>query len=244
MLIVPEDPDCETIRVPVLKVYDGDGFLTRIQNPLRGTSLEVTIRLGFIDAPEMEQPGGEQAKDFLQSLIGGKWVELAILMKMDTGGIVDRHNRVVAVPYLKADTHSSISRHSSIVGNLLQRFSSPSFRNIELEMVLNGWAWVLDRYEPDQRYFEALEDAQRNRRGIWAFEDNLHPWEFKKRKYRARRDAAKPSRQANLFSGQGDRASCPVSGCDGLLIERSGKYGAFLGCSNFPKCRHSQDLQR
>ena len=26
MLIVPEDPDCETIRVPVLKVYDGDGF--------------------------------------------------------------------------------------------------------------------------------------------------------------------------------------------------------------------------
>ena len=98
MLIVPEDPDCETIRVPVLKVYDGDGFLTRIQNPLRGTSLEVTIRLGFIDAPEMEQPGGEQARDFLQSLIGGKWVDLVILMKMDTGGIVDRHNRVVAVP--------------------------------------------------------------------------------------------------------------------------------------------------
>ncbi len=243
MLIVPEDPDCETIRAPVLKVYDGDGFLTRIQNPLRGTSLEVTIRLGFIDAPEMEQPGGEQARDFLQSLIGGKWVDLVILMKMDTGGIVDRHNRVVAVPYLKAETHDSTSEAGSIVSRMLQRFSSPSFRNIELEMVLNGWAWVLDRYEPDQRYFEALEDAQRNRRGIWAFDDNLHPWEFKKQKYRARRDATKPSRQVDLFAVRGDRIACPVRGCGGELIAKSGKFGKFLGCSNFPKCRHSRDLQ-
>ena len=68
MLIAPEDPGSETIRVPVLKVFDGDGFLTRIDNPRRGASLEVTIRLGFIDAPEMEQPGGIEARDFLQSL--------------------------------------------------------------------------------------------------------------------------------------------------------------------------------
>ena len=94
MLIAPEDPGSETIRVPVLKVFDGDGFLTRIDNPRRGASLEVTIRLGFIDAPEMEQPGGIEARDFLQSLIGGRHVDLAILMKMDTGGIVDRHKPV------------------------------------------------------------------------------------------------------------------------------------------------------
>lgn len=244
MLIVPEDPGCETIRVPVLKVYDGDGFLTRIENPQRGASVEATIRLGFIDAPEMEQPGGEQARDFLQSLIGGRWVDLVILMKMDTGGIVDRHNRIVAVPYLKADTHSPVGRPGSVVKSLIQRFSSPSFRNIELEMVLNGWAWVLDRYEPGQRYFEALEDAQQNRRGVWAFDDNLHPWEFKKQKYRARRDAAKPSRQVDLFAGQGDRIACPASGCGGQLIAKSGRYGEFLGCSNFPRCRHSQGLQR
>lgn len=184
MLIVPEDPSPDTIRVPVLKVFDGDGFLTRIESPRRSASLEVTIRLGFIDAPEMEQPGGEDARNFLQSLIGGRWVDLAILMKMDTGGIVDRHNRIVAVPYLKIDHQGPSSASGSIAGRLFRRMSSPAFRNIELEMVLNGWAWVLDRYEPDQRYFEALEDAQRSRRGIWAFEDNLHPWEFKKRKTR------------------------------------------------------------
>ncbi|BDW81078.1 hypothetical protein MACH24_05160 [Erythrobacter sp. Dej080120_24] len=84
MLIAPEDPGSETIRVPVLKVFDGDGFLTRIDNPRRGASLEVTIRLGFIDAPEMEQPGGIEARDFLQSLIGGRHVDLGRVDKRDS----------------------------------------------------------------------------------------------------------------------------------------------------------------
>lgn len=28
---------------------------------------------------------------------------------------------------------------------------------------------------------------------------------------------------------------CPK--CGGILIERNGKYGTFIGCSNFPRCR-------
>lgn len=28
---------------------------------------------------------------------------------------------------------------------------------------------------------------------------------------------------------------CPR--CGGQLVERNGKYGKFIGCSNFPKCR-------
>lgn len=31
---------------------------------------------------------------------------------------------------------------------------------------------------------------------------------------------------------------CPK--CSGTLIERCGKYGAFIGCSNYPKCRFSK----
>ena len=244
MLIAPEDPGPDTIQVPVLKVFDGDGFLTRIDNPQRKTSLEVTIRLGFIDAPEMEQPGGQEAREFLQSLIGGKWVDLVILIKMDTGGVVDRHGRIVAVPYLRADDSENVTRSSSIVGRNLRHLTSPAFRNIELEMVLNGWAWVLDRYEPDDSYFDALADAQRNRRGIWAFENNLHPWEFKKRRYKARRPAPKLLPQPNLFTGPTERVSCPTNDCGGQLLERSGRYGKFVGCSNFPRCRYSRNNDR
>ncbi len=28
---------------------------------------------------------------------------------------------------------------------------------------------------------------------------------------------------------------CPK--CGGVLVKRNGKYGEFIGCSNFPKCR-------
>ncbi len=31
---------------------------------------------------------------------------------------------------------------------------------------------------------------------------------------------------------------CPK--CGGELITREGKYGSFIGCSNFPKCRYTQ----
>lgn len=226
MLFVPEEPQTETLRVPVLKVFDGDGFLTRIPIPQRGLEFETTVRFGFVDAPEMEQPGGREARDFLADLISGQWLELVILMKMDTGGIVDRHGRIVAVPYLRQK-----SPHPK---------GSYICRNIELEMVLNGWAWVLDRYEPDVRYFDALEDARRHRRGIWALNENIHPWEFKKQNYRKKRKpSSSPPRQPELFSEKEPICRCPNEGCEGQLVQRSGRFGTFYGCSEFPNCRYS-----
>ena len=34
---------------------------------------------------------------------------------------------------------------------------------------------------------------------------------------------------------------CPC--CGGKLVERNGKYGKFIGCSNYPKCRYTEKLQ-
>jgi endonuclease YncB( thermonuclease family) len=165
-------PSGDAIEVPVLKVFDGDGFLTKIAD------IEIAVRFGFIDAPELEQPGGCDAREFLTALIGGRNVWIDILLKMDTGKSFDRHGRLVAV------------------GHLADRYRvSDRARNIEIEMLLNGWAWVLERYEPDPIYFEALEVAQRNKRGIWAFDDNVHPSTFKRQKYSVRprrRGAPKP----------------------------------------------------
>ena len=42
-------------------------------------------------------------------------------------------------------------------------------RNIVLEMIVDGWAWVLEQYSFDRQteYFEARDDAKRHRRGQW-----------------------------------------------------------------------------
>lgn len=36
---------------------------------------------------------------------------------------------------------------------------------------------------------------------------------------------------------------CPRQGCDGRLTERKGRFGRFLGCSRYPRCRHTQNLE-
>lgn len=238
MHFVPDEPDGEMLRVPVLRVFDGDGFLTKIWVADRNRELELAVRFAFIDAPEMDQPGGPEAREFLNSLIAGKWLDLEIRVKMDTGRIVDRHGRIVAVPYLRQGCFKDETKSPSTFRRLMQAAKSafqPS-RNIELEMVLNGWAWVLDRYGPDVRYFEALEDARRHRRGIWAWTDNVHPWEFKTQRHENKKiPKAKPqSPPAPLATWR-----CPSKGCVGYLVQRSGRYGDFYGCSEFPKCRYS-----
>lgn len=236
VIIVPDHPGTDTVKVPVLKVSDGDGFLTRIRafeitgNPRDHEELSVKARFGFIDAPEFGQPGGREAKDFLTALIGGQWVELVILTKMDTGQSVDRHGRIVCVPFLTLDYSAGEFTTSAKQLHTAKTFGAPLLvtRNIELEMVINGWAWVLERYGPDERYLEALDEAKRHKRGIWAFENNIHPWEFKKQKYReTQRDKPSPKRP------------CPIERCHGYLVKRNGKFGEFLGCSNFPHCKYT-----
>ena len=92
-LTAPERPCAETVRLPVLKVFDGNGFLTKI-NAHRG-EVEATIRFGFAK-PEIGQRGGDLAREFLKSLISDKWVDIVVLTKMDTGQIFDRYGRMLA----------------------------------------------------------------------------------------------------------------------------------------------------
>lgn len=207
----PEEASPWVIEVPVLEVFDGDGFRSKIAlcqltgNPKHYAEKEAIIRCAFIDAPELEQRGGCEARQFLTALISGRKVGLDIRMKMDTGSSFDKYGRIVAVPYL-------------------------GDRNIEIEMVLNGWAWVIEKYGPDEIYFGALEAARRNKRGIWAYEDNVPPWTFKRQKYIDRHASTKTVEK------------CLAEGCVGSLVRRNGKFGAFYGCSNYPNCRYSRSI--
>ena len=62
----------------------------------------------------------------------------------------------------------------------------PVTRNIELEMVVNGWAWVIERYafEQEAEYFAAQACARRDRRGLWSEDNPEAPWNFKLRQKR------------------------------------------------------------
>jgi len=36
---------------------------------------------------------------------------------------------------------------------------------------------------------------------------------------------------------------CPKPTCPGILLEKKGKFGRFLGCSKWPACQHTEQIK-
>ena len=196
MIIVP-DSSCaaaisETLRAEVQKVFDGDGFLARVWNPHRRKWVErVPFRLAFIDAPEAAQPFGLESRDFLERLVADKSLKLAPVLKGSTKlSPLDSYHRLLCVPYLTE--LMQVGRVDYFIngccGSGVVRQPRSVTRNIELEMVVNGWAWVLRQYSFDceAEYLQAETDARRHRRGLWSVDNPEPPWSFKRRNQRVR----------------------------------------------------------
>lgn len=197
MIIVPDDPGPASLeevwKAKVVKVFDGDGFLANVWHPLREVWVQrVPFRFAFIDASEIEQPFGRESQAFLHSLIFGKILRLDPIGKESTGGVpIDPYKRMLCMGFLteqmeigRIEYYLNGSCSNGTVKTV--RFAT---RNIELEMIVNGLAWVVERWSFDREddYFAAQEDAQRNRRGLWAMDDPEPPWDFKRRQKRRNR---------------------------------------------------------
>lgn len=194
MIIVPGDPNPETLdealKAAVVKVFDGDGFLANVWNPVREVWVErVPFRFAFIDAPEMEQPFGHESKNFLHSLIARKSLRLVPIGKESTDYTpIDSYKRMLCMAFL-TDQMEIGEVEYYLNGNCSAgsvRKARQVTRNIELEMIVNGWAWVTEQYTFDREaeYFEAQNNAKHNRRGLWAMDNPEPPWNFKRRQKR------------------------------------------------------------
>lgn len=207
MIIVPDELEAEdimaSIQANVLRVFDGDGFMASVWHPIRGEWLaRIPFRFAFIDAPEMEQPFGVESKEFLAGLIAGKKLRLSLIGKESTGGLpIDPYKRMLCMGFLTEQMQ--IGELSYFLAGKCQtgmvKKARPTVRNVELEMIINGWAWVVEQYafEREKEYFAAQDDARRNRRGLWAMDDPEPPWNFKQKQKRRKRAE---QRQPNLFS--------------------------------------------
>ena len=118
------------------------------------------IRLAGIDAPELHQAFGSRSKQNLSGLV---------------------YNRQVLVEWEKHD------RYGRTVGMVLV-----DGRDANLEQVRAGMAWWYRQYakeqRPDdrQRYEAAESEARQAKRGLWADQAPVPPWEFRRRGRNAR----------------------------------------------------------
>lgn len=128
-----------------------------------GDSLEVTlpsgerreVRLAGIDAPELDQPSGEESRRFLDSLI----LRSAAIYVRD----VDDYGRLVAEVY-------SGRGHN---------------RSLNLRMIRAGFALHYQRFGSLDGAATAEEEARLKMRGMWASGAHpVPPWEYRARKNR------------------------------------------------------------
>lgn len=54
-------------------------------------------------------------------------------------------------------------------------------RHINLEMVQDGMAWHYKQYSKSKELAEAEDNAQKAKKGLWADNEPLPPWEFRKK---------------------------------------------------------------
>lgn len=114
------------------------------------TSDDTRIRLWGIDTPEIDQRYGSHATAALTEML---YEQQLYLETKD----VDRFGRTVGVIYTAGGDE------------------------VNLEMVCNGHAWWYERYaEKAIEYKQCQEDAHRNKRGLWAEEDPLAPWDWRR----------------------------------------------------------------
>tara|TARA_B100001094_G_scaffold95673_1_gene91684 strand:- start:8042 stop:8533 length:492 start_codon:yes stop_codon:yes gene_type:complete len=111
----------------------------------------IKIRLAEIDAPEMKQNFGIQSKKCLKKIIGNSNSRIIFKLKEK-----DRYQRSVGWLFSEG-------------------------KNLNKEMILQGCAWVYDRYAEDQSFFEAQDFAKKNKLGLWKTEDPIKPWIWRRK---------------------------------------------------------------
>ena len=141
-------------RVLVQSVVDGDslhvkyaGFFSFLRRPF-------PVRLYAIDAPELAQPYGAEARDELASLVRRGRIRMEAIA-------TDRYGRTVG---------------------LLYRSRRGRQQSVNLMMVSSGMAYWYRRYGGRELGFpEAEEEAKTQRRGVWKDRRSgrQRPWDYR-----------------------------------------------------------------
>ena len=129
----------------VTRVSDGDTI-----HVVTDGNVKFKVRLDRIDAPEKDQPYGQESTDYLSSLIRGKTVRVEWVKK-------DQYGRILGIVYLdKTD--------------------------VNLQMVSSGNAWHYSYFDKTADYASAEVEARQKRIGLWAADNPINPYEWRKTK--------------------------------------------------------------
>lgn len=141
----------------VTAVADGDTLT------LLSAGEEHRIRLGGIDAPELSQPHGTQARAALALMCLGRQADVAVQDR-------DRYGRAVGTVRC-----GRLAIAPTTAG------TDTATKTANTELVKQGHAWVYAQYNHDPTLPAWEQRARFNRWGLWAQARPTPPWEWRQR---------------------------------------------------------------
>jgi endonuclease YncB( thermonuclease family) len=141
-------------KATVISIADGDTFDARMKGDKFGGRV-IRVRFGGIDTPEHGQTHGWRSRQALRELIRGKTVDLNCYKQ-------DPRGRQVCRVFVAGE-------------------------DVGLNMVARGAAWHFKAFAKEQtpedrrRYAQAEDKARAAKRGIWASNNPMPPWECRDR---------------------------------------------------------------
>lgn len=153
------------MNVIVERVVDGDTVIVR-----EGDS-RLRVRLAYIDAPEIKQPYGKEAKEYLEMLVA------------DACGPEDRC--LDRRPFAAKLFVEGKDQYNRVVGRLWTEKRGA----LDLAMLSAGFAWVYEKYAKPPKISQAFsqglrrrqEEARTQKVGLWSVSEHEPPWEWRRR---------------------------------------------------------------
>jgi len=171
----------------VLRVTDGDTLV--VENQGRA----VTVRLRGIDAPQLSQPYGAEARKQLYGAVFGKTVRVEGSRRDRATGflladvfVLSEDTPQKAGPLVPPRTHDPTGTRPDLPKGLpgprgdLPRRTLARDLNVGQEMVRAGLAWADVRSVPRDKALADLQaEARGAKRGLWATARPTPPWQFR-----------------------------------------------------------------
>ena len=145
VLLFPHYVLSEEYEAVVLKVIDGDTIYIKSDNGRK------KVRLRHIDAPEIRQSYGKEAKIFLDKQIDGK----KIIVNSD---YKDRQGRDIGDIFV---------------------YNNDEAIYINAKLIKSGHAWVYKSYRKNTYLMNLENFARENMLGLWKDKSAIEPWEFR-----------------------------------------------------------------
>lgn len=117
-------------------------------------------------------------------------------------------------------------RYGRTVGTIIL----PDGRNLNEELIRNGYAWHYKEYSRDKNLGNLETDARRFKRGLWQDKNPVAPWDFRKNKVSASDVRKQKAATATLPAGATKRTVyiCNSSGATVYHLTKT--------CSNLKRC--------